>query len=446
MDSFFRRGADAMVKLFEEMIREFHASHIPTPSRRDIFIPSFPEHVRKALVFIGMRRSGKTWMLYQVMKDLMAQGVDITKIVYINFEDERLSDMQKNNFQDILKAYFQLFPEYTHRRDIHFFFDEIHEIPLWEKFIRRLLDQGHMNLYITGSSSKMLSKEIATSLRDRTYSLEVYPFSFGEVLRQKNIATTEPIVGRTKNQVIHQLRIFLERGGFPEVLDRSSQEHRNLLQEYTSTVLYRDIVDRYGVRSILVLKHLLTHSLRNSATQFSITKMHNSLKSMGIDASRTAMYEFMGYFEDAYCVFSLDKYTISFRKSSQSVKKIFAVDQGLITSVTMASKLDESAQLETAVFAHLRRQTSQLFYYRSSDNKEVDFISILDDQTMHLYQVSLSIADEETRKREVSALETAMKELQIQSGTIITLDENEIITTSYGTIYVVPAWKLFLGL
>jgi len=435
-----------MVQLFEEIIKEFQASYIPTPIRRDIFVPSFLDNVRKALVFIGMRRSGKTWMLYQLIKDLLAQGVDISKVVYINFEDERLSDMQKDNFQDILTAYFQLYPDYIQRKDIHFFFDEIHEIPLWEKFIRRLLDQCHMNLYITGSSAKMLSKEIATTLRGRTYPIEVFPFSFSEVLRQKNVSTTGAMIGRTKNQIIHHLKIFLERGGFPETIDCSAQEHRTLLQEYTSTVLYRDIVDRYGVRNILVLKHLLTHCLRNSATQFSITKMHHTFKSMGIEASRMAMYEFMNYFEDAYCIFSLDQFTLSLRKPSQSIKKIFAIDQGLITSVTLASRLDESIQLETAVFAHLRRHSSQLYFYRSPEGKEVDFVSILDDQTCHLYKVSLTIADASTRKREIDALERAMEELKLEVGTIVTFDESEVISVSNGTIQVIPAWKLFLDL
>jgi uncharacterized protein len=433
-----------MIELFKEIIREFHQSRLPEPVRRAISLPALPKGVRKAFVFIGMRRSGKTYTLYQIMQDLIAEGLDFSKILYINFEDERLADMKKENFQDILKAYFSLYPEYIDRSDIYFFFDEIHEVDGWEKFIRRLIDQEAVKIYITGSSAKMLSKEIASSMRGRTVVTEVFPFNFTEMLEKEVIVIPRIIGGKSKLQLMHHLENFLRWGGFPEVIGGTPEYHRATLQEYMSTVLYRDIVERYNVSATHALRSLLNHCLRNSATLFSITKMHHSLKSLGYEIGKNTLYDYMDYFEDAYCIFSVSKYDLSQRKAAGAVKKIFAVDQGLITAVSMSSNFDLAAQLETAVFAFLRRTTSEIFYYRTIDGKEVDFFALMPDQTMHLFQVCLTMKDPKTRQREISALVTAMEELKLIQGTIITLDEEDEVIVPQGTITIMPLLTLFI--
>lgn len=433
-----------MKEILKELIADFHTSKIPMPIRRGVELPVLPKEVRKAFAFIGMRRSGKTWALYQIMQDLMAEGIEFSKMLYLNFEDERLADMQKENFQDIIKAYFELYPEYLNRPDIHFFFDEIHEVDGWEKFIRRLLDQEKMKIYVTGSSCKMLSKEIASSLRGRTFVQEIFPFSFVEYLEKLNVVVPKTRGTKTKIELMHHLKNFLQWGGFPEVIGTSAEIHRGILQGYIATVIYRDIIERYGISNTHALKQLLSHCLRNSATIFSINKIYHSLKSMGYEVSKNTLYEYMTYFEDAYCIFSLSKFDLSQRKSANSVKKIFAVDQGLITAVTMASNFDLAAQLETAVFAHLRHLSHDLFYYRTQDEKEVDFLLLLPDQTMHLFQVCVTLQDANTRRREIDALTIAMNELKLKNGTIITLDEEEEIEVSAGTISILPAWKTFL--
>jgi len=435
-----------MKEIFKELIIDAQASDLTMPSKRNITIPILPENVRKAFVFIGMRRSGKTWTLYHIMQDLIAQGIDRTKMLYLNFEDERLCDMQKENFQDIIKAYFELYPAYLHRSDIHFFFDEIHEINGWEKFIRRILDAEKMKIYITGSSCKMLSKEIASSLRGRTFAQEIFPFNFPEYLEKLNIEVPKKVGTKTKMEIMHHLGNFLQWGGFPEIIGATPDIHRTILQEYLSSVIYRDIIERYGINNTYTLKRLLSHSLRNSATIFSISKMYNTLKSLGCSVGKSTLYDYMLYFEDAYCVFSLNKFDLSQRKSANSMKKIFAVDQGLITSVTMSSHFDLAAQLETAVFAHLRRLSPEIFYYRTKEETEVDFLHLLSDQTIALFQVCLTLKEPATRRREIDALVTAMKELTLEYSTIVTIEEEEEIEVSMGKIYVVPAWKLLLGI
>ena len=192
-----------MKKVFKEIIREFHASTIPVPTKRDIVLPEYLEQVRKAVVFIGVRRCGKTWTFYQIMQDLLSKGLEFSKILYINFADEQLRYMGTADLREILNAYFELYPEYVGRKDVHFFFDEIQEVDGWEEFIRRLLDQKQMHLYLTGSSSKALSTEIATSLRGRSFMQEIFPFSFRETLAHMNIKVPQSFAGKDKFMILH---------------------------------------------------------------------------------------------------------------------------------------------------------------------------------------------------------------------------------------------------
>lgn len=170
-----------MKNALKQIIIDFHQTQLPSFSPRKIELPNLPIHLRKALVLTGMRRSGKTWFLYQIMDSLEKMGVKKEKILYLNFEDDRLLGC-KDNLQVVLDAYFELYPQYAKDKEVYFFLDEIHEADHWEKFIRRLLDTEEMQIYLTGSSAKLLSKEIATSLRGRTLVREVFPFSFEEFL------------------------------------------------------------------------------------------------------------------------------------------------------------------------------------------------------------------------------------------------------------------------
>jgi predicted AAA+ superfamily ATPase len=173
--------------------------------------------------------------------------------------------------------------------------------------------------------------------------------------------------------------------------------------------------------------------------------MHNAFKSMGYEVGKNALYEYMAYFEDAYYVFSLNKFDLSHRRAVGGMKKIFTVDQGLITVVTMTSNFDLAAQLETAVFSYLRRQSSDLFYYRTQERREVDFLVLHSDQTFKLIQVCLTLENSNTRTREIDMLSSAMAELKLSKGIMVTLDEKEEIEMEHGTISVVPAWQFFLG-
>ncbi|MFH1334818.1 MAG: ATP-binding protein [Pseudomonadota bacterium] len=434
-----------MKEILKQLIIDFHQLQLPDVIPRELDFPKLPTQVRKAYALIGMRRSGKTWAMYQQMQALMQQGIRKEKLVYINFEDDRLSAMTANDLKYVVEAYDELYPQFIHDPEVCFFLDEIQEISGWEKFIRRLLDTEKMTLYLSGSSAKMLSQEIATSLRGRVISREIFPFSFYEYLRFKNSAFEQPS-SKQKAVMKHHLNTYLRLGGFPETVYLPEGLHRELLQSYIESVVYRDIVERYKLTNVNAVKHLLTHCLKNSATSLSINKIYNAFKSRGNAISKNSLYDFMSYFEDAYCIFNVPAYVFADRKASLKPKKIYVVDPGLVTAYTLKEAFEASIRLETVVFVHLRRQTQNIFYYSTHKGKEIDFLTLTTAGKMQMYQVTMSLSNAETAAREFAALEEAMQELNVKTATLVVLEgDAKVVKTSYGKIKIVPLMDFLLS-
>jgi hypothetical protein len=434
-----------MKEIFKQLILDFYDETLPEPVLRHFEIPELPDNIRKAFVFVGMRRSGKTWAMYQHIQNILNHGIDKKKILYINFEDDRLSEMQTNHFQSIIDAYFTLYPQYVDERDLHFFFDEIHEIDNWEKFIRRILDRESINIYISGSSAKMLSKEIASVLRGRTIVIEIFPFSFNEYLSYQHIPLKQDYSTKQRSTISYHLQEYLTYGGFPEAISMKKNFHRNLLQGYIDVVVYRDIIERYNISNMHVVKELLKFCIQNTSSLISINKIYQRFKSHGKKIGKNSIYQFMDYFEDAYCIFTVPIYSHSINKQNINPKKIYAIDQGLITAYTIKPEFEEASRLENLVFCQLRRTTEQIFYYKTNSGKEVDFLVINSYGKIQLIQVSVSLMDPNTKKRETAALTEAMDELSLDSATIITIENDEKINFETGSIYCISLWQWLLS-
>jgi len=434
-----------MRQIFERLIIDFHASTLPEPSPREIVLPRLPKEVRKAHVFIGMRRSGKTWAMLERVQSLLKQGVAKTKILYINFEDDRLSPMILGDFQSLLDAYFGLYPHHADRSDLHFFFDEIHEVPGWEKFVRRLLDQEKAQIYLSGSSAKLLGSEIASALRGRTLVQEVFPFSFREYLSFKKLAFAPPLSSKARQGLSHHAKKYLRSGGFPEALSLHEDLQRALLQGYMDTVIHRDIEERHDVGHPLLLKELLRHCLQNAASPMSLHKLYRRFKSLGRSVSKDSLYAYMEYFQDAYCLFSVPVYSHSLHQRNLLPKKIYCADSGLITAYTIKPETEESSRLENAVFCELRRQTQEIYYYKTRDGREVDFITVAPDGRKELYQVCVTLGKDETFERETESLQAALAETGLSSGTVITLDEDKDLRLRGKHLRCIPVGQWFLS-
>lgn len=430
-----------MKEAIRTILQEFQEWEIPVPFERGIRFAEFPQNIRKAQVLMGIRRGGKTWIFYQKMHQLINGGLDKKKILYINFEDDRLEGFSANDFQSILDAYFDLNPQFTKNTDLAFFFDEIHVVQGWEKFIRRLIDQEKMQLYVTGSSATMLSSEISTTLRGRGWAQEVFPFNLSEYATFKGFDISKPITPKRASELRKITSDYLFFGGFPESLFVPNELHSSLLQDYMNAVVFRDVVERHKLTNVHQVKLFFMHTLRQLAAPLSVNKLFNRMKSLGHSVGKNSLYEYLGYFEDAYALFSVPIFDFSEQVRLVNPKKIYAIDPGVITAYSIKPGFDDAARLENAVFLSLRRKYKQIHYYHTKKNHEVDFVTLSETGDMRLYQVCIDMTHPDTKEREVRGLLGGLLELEQREGFIITGDHEETIEQDGLTIYCIPFWK-----
>lgn len=434
-----------MKNVLKEIILEFHRDPLPVIFKRDNEIPLLPPNVRKAVVLIGMRRVGKTFLLYQHMNDALSRGMDKERLLYINFEDDRLQGFSVQDFQAMLEVYYELYPTYTQTNDLIFYFDEIQNIEGWEKFIRRLIDKENMEIFITGSSSKLLSREIATSLRGRCLSNEIFPLGFLEYLEYHGILPHKHLTNKDKSIIRHHCTNYLKHGGFPETLAMSDSLRYKTVQSYVNAAIFRDVIDRHKLTNPHVVKLFLTHCLQTIAAPLSVNKIYNALKSMGESVGRNSLYEYLDYFEDAYLLFKVPIFQFSTRKRHVHPNKIYCVDSGIIMGYSIKPETEYSACLENAVYVHLRKgDFENIFYYKTASGKQVDFITQKINGKLDVYQVCLDLSEEKTRQREINSLIEAAKELNKSEGWIITRDTSETLEVDSIKIIVIPYWEWVL--
>ncbi len=427
-----------MSALLEQLIVDFHERPLPTPTPREVELPALSGKIDAV---IGMRRTGKTWFLFQVMQRYLEQGISKEAMLYLNFDDERLLPMAATELGQITDTYYRLFPDHRDQT-CYFFFDEVQNISGWEVWLRRLVDTERVQIAVTGSSAKLLSREIATALRGRSLSTEMFPFSFRESLTHEgieDIPSSRP--GAKKRALLeNRLRRYLLNGGFPEVQSVTDNHRIRILQEYVDVVILRDIVERYQVRNILPLRTLIRHLLATPATLFSVNKFYNDLKSQGQVCGKNTLHDFFEYLKDAYLIYPVSIHSRSERTKRVNLRKVYVIDTGLANAFLHQPQSDWGRLLENFVFMELRRQVLDIEYYRTGDGLEIDFITTDQHGSQALYQVSLELHDRKTREREVRALTAAMQETGIKHAAIISLDTEERIKTDTGVIYVVPAW------
>ena len=437
-----------MLDTLKEIILDYQefVTDADTGVPRDLTIEPQPG---KASVCIGVRRSGKSTLMLQRIKELLRGGVSRENILHINFFDDRLRSLASPAL--VLEAYFGLYPEKKNTETVYCFFDEIQTLDGWEGFVDRVTRMEKCEVYVTGSSARMLSKEIGTQMRGRSLSWELFPFSFAEYLDYKKIRTGKgALSSKTRLLIQKAFEEYRECGGFPEVLGLLGDDARIRLkihQEYYGALLFRDIADRYDVshpRALVDLSHRLADSI---ASSYSLNALCNYLKSLGHKISKQNVGEYLAWMEDAYFLFSVRLYDASLSRSLVNPRKIYCVDHALARSVSSGILANSGRLLENIVFVDLRRRSNEVFYYRTANGREVDFVfkSEPHGRALTLIQVCESLADPETRKREFAALDEAMSELDVNRGFVVTRSEEESIESRSGTITVVPAWKFLLA-
>ncbi|MCK5784140.1 MAG: ATP-binding protein [Desulfobacterales bacterium] len=429
-----------MKNRISQLIDDFYERELPEPIARDA---EFSEIKGKADVVIGMRRAGKTWFCFQKIVELLAAGTQKEEILYLNFEDDRLLEFTVKNFQDVLDVYYGKYPEHRNTR-CYFFFDEIQRIDQWEMFIRRLLDTENVQVYLTGSSSKLLSTEIATSLRGRSFPVEIFPFSFQEFLRYHNLFTDRPKTfgAKTTSKLRKATKNYLEIGGFPEVQRLKPDLRIEILQGYISSVLFKDVIERHHVSNVTALKYLVRYIMNSSGGKFSVNKFYNTLKSMSVKCTKNSLYEYLDHLTDAFVFSKVPIHSRSEKSRLINPVKIYAIDPGLLSAMTFRNSSDYGPFLENMVFMHLRRQGYDVEYVTTKGGYETDFFArhkLTGD--VELIQVCWDMANKKTFERELRGIRSAMDELSICSGTIVTWDDEALIDNE---IHAVPVWKWLL--
>ena len=399
---------------------------------------AIPTEVNKIISLIGVRRGGKTYLLYSLIHQLRKR-VHPTSIVFINLEDDRLFPLHLSDMNEFVESYYELFPEHKNTM-VYFFFDEIQNVPEWEKFIRRLQDTEQCRIFITGSSAKFLSKEIATSLRGRTVSFEVFPLSFTEYLRFQDIPV-QIHSSRGVAKIRHALAQYIAQGGFPETVGLNEDLCQKILHEYLGLIMYHDVIERHGAANTFLLKFLIKYCFANISNLLSFNKLYNDFRSQGIQLSKNTLYEYISYLEDAYALFTVPVYATSLREGMRNPKKIYSIDHALKQIVEVPFSADTGRIYENIVFLELRRKGRELFYVKGK--KEVDFL-FFEKGKYRLINVCYDIEHPETKKREINGLSEVMKRLKCMEAVLITGEKEETIKVESKKIQVVPLWKWLL--
>lgn len=382
------------------------------------------EFVKTPFVIIisGIRRCGKSTLLDEVRSKQQES-------YYLNFDDERLASFSLEDFQ----AMYDLFREILGERDI-FFFDEIQNVPEWERFVRRLHDEGK-HVFITGSNASMLSKELGTRLTGRNVVFSLYPFSFREFLLWKKCFFTNinTLTSEKKGEIKKFFSEYLSTGGFPEFLKTTKDEYLMSLYE---GVLYRDIITRYKIPNGKIVQEVISFAISNIGKELSF----NSIKKAVGLTSATTIKEYFSYFENSYLTFLIPRFDVSLKKQIYYNKKVYIIDSALARIIGFRQDDDAGRMLENCVFLELKRKGKEIYFHK--DIKECDFIIRKARTILQAIQVTMQWKGNEERER--NGLLEAMEKYHLQEGFVLTFDEEERIIHNGKKIYVLPVWKWLL--
>jgi len=398
-----------------------------------------PEDLKRILAIVGPRRAGKTYFMYQLIHSLLQNGRYTKKhILFLDFEDYRLGELTGDAMDEIFTAFHQVAGQYP----LFLFFDEIQNLPNWNRILRTLHNRGQFRIIVSGSNSKLLSSEIATELRGRYEDILMLPFSFREYLGYRDIAYT-PVSLHTaaRGNVLAAFDDYVKHGGFPEVAMAGSEtEQRKLVQSYFKTILYRDILERYNIKARYVLDALMNDILENYASIFSITRFEKQLKSNDLPGSKRTIANYFGYLTEAFFVIANEKFSFSPRRRIMNPKKAYLTDTGF-AALGRPFMENRGRILENIVAIELFRRGMETYYFKNKN--ESDFIIKQGPKPTHAIQVCWELTSR-NEKREMAGLVDACGSLGPSSGTILTYDQDEEREKNGLKISVRPVWKWLL--
>lgn len=409
-----------------QSLTESVAAPLPELTRRDIREPRVP---RKALAVVGARRAGKTSFLWQCLSDRLRSGRPRESLLLLGLEDDRLAGVSVADLDWALEEYYRRYPTVRTQGggQLTLCLDEIQVLPGWERFVRRLLDTERIEVLLSGSSAKLLSREVATALRGRGLELLVHPFSFRETLRHhaSEPSTAWHSLGAPERSALdHRLRQYLVAGGYPEAQGLELRDRVSLLTSYVDVAVLRDVIERHSVTNPTALRWLQRQLLGNPAGAFSVQKFFLALKSQGLPIAKDTLHEYLAHLEDAFLVRTVPIATRSVRRRMVNPRKAYPIDPGLIAVFALSAEPETGHALETVVMLELERRGYVVFYVRTRDGAEVDFLARAVGERPLLLQVCADARDSATLARELRALVSARAEHRDARLVLITLDSS----------------------
>lgn len=431
-----------MKDIIKTILYRWKERELPRIVEREAELESYARiKPNKIIVISGFRRTGKTFLVFALIKKLLEKSSK-EKNVHINFEDERIP-VKTEFLTELLPVIKETFgePEYL-------FLDEIQMMPDWSRWLRRIYDDEGIRIFVTGSSSKMSEKEIPTELRGRFIEVRLFPLSFREFLRFKNITIELPVHSENeKAKILRALNEYLEYGGMPEVVLAGEDKKFELINGYYNTLIRRDIIEKFKIRNEESLKAVLRLLLNSTA--YSISKLYNTLKSLNYAVGKTTIQKYLSYIEMSYFMHSLPIFSFKAKDQMQYPRKIYFVDTGFIRALSTKTSENMGKLYENAVFMEfnrkLRHPEQEIYYWRSPQKEEVDFVIRKGFTCAQLVQVCYDIDDYDTKKREIRALLKASKELKCKNLLVISEDKEGTEKHKGKTVKFIPLWKFLLG-
>lgn len=423
---------------YEKILMHWKEFDIPSTTKREINLNLDHDLIT---TITGPRRAGKTFLCFQKMKELLDKGIPRDNLLYINFEDDKLLNSDSNDLEGIFEIFIE---EVDKNKKIFLFFDEIQVVKNWDSWIRKIYDtKKELKLILTGSSSKMLSREISTKLRGRIYNIEVLPLSFKEYLMWKDDTLNMKSIfssGKDLAKAKKYFKEYLFDGGYPSVL-LNPKIKEDILQNYYDSMIFKDVVERYNIIDVKKLQILSKLIFESTSREISYTNLSNKLKSLGFSTGKSTVIEHLSYLEEAYLFFQVLKYEYSLQKQLGSIKKVYCIDNGLLNSITFKFSENKGKLLENLVFLELRRRKNEIYYNR--EKFECDFVIKEKNKITMAIQVTNELS-EENKDREINGLVEAMEKFNLNEGLILTYDDEGEMKINKKTIKIKPVYKWIL--
>ena len=401
-----------------------------------------PLNEGRIVTVTGIRRCGKSSLLGLAINRLLKNGVPRERILYVGFDDERFLSMSPDNFDELLQAYREMYPHIA-IKDVYMFFDEIQLVKGWELFVLRVYKNYCKHIFITGSTAKMLSEEMASALRGWPDEYREYPLSFSEYLRFKNIEANR-YTEEGKAVLASAFRTYCEEGGFPEVaLTTTKSDKIKILQSYFNTMLFRDMMEHYNIGTpSFVVRYFLKRVMNNLTKPTSVNNIYNDLKSQGLKVSKDSLYLWLDYACNIFMLRKVEKYDKSMVKQRSASAKYYVADIALRNAVLLPESKDDGKALENIVYLNLERSLGEddgVFYY--NDSKECDFVVRRGERVTELIQVCW-VLNEENVEREIGGLLAASTFTGCTKCSIITFNQQQSLERDGLHIEVKPIWNV----